>query len=300
MFEENNSQWEAQGIKICTIDDPQYPSMLKEIHGAPEQLWYRGTWPTTPWHSIGIVGSRKMSSYGMTVLPPIVQDLARAGLVITSGLAYGVDALAHKTTLDVGGTTIAVVAGGVDDASVYPADHLGLMKRIIDSGGLIVSESPPGFRPQKYSFPLRNRIISGMSLGVLVAQAAARSGSLITATCALEQDRDVFALPGPLTDPLSEGPHQLIRKGAKLVTSLQDIFEAFEFLDLPKEYARPESNPENEMEALILATMSSEPVHIDMLVKICNRESHMVSSALLMLEMRGVVRNVGSMYYVKT
>ncbi len=300
MLPENNVQYDNQGIKVCTIDDPQYPPLLKEIHGAPEKLWYRGTWPSAPWHSIGVVGSRKMSLYGTTVLPPIVHDLARTGLVITSGLAYGVDALAHSSALEVGGTTIAVVAGGVDDESVYPADHLGLMKRIIDNGGLVISESPPGTRPRKYSFPLRNRIISGISLGVLVAQAAARSGSLITATCALEQDRDVFALPGPLTDPLSEGPHSLIRKGAKLVTSLQDIFEAFEFLDLPKEYARPESNPENEIEATILATMSSEPVHIDTLIKICNRESHMVSSALLMLEMRGVVRNVGNMYYVKT
>ncbi|MDP2656117.1 MAG: DNA-processing protein DprA [bacterium] len=299
MLVDSQVQEQKQGIKVCSIDDPDYPPLLKEIHGAPEKLWYRGTWPKQPWHGIGVVGSRKMSVYGKNILPPLVHDMARSGLVVVSGLAYGVDALAHESTLEVGGTTIAVVGGGVDDESMYPADHLGLAHRIIENGGVVVSESPPGMHPAKYSFPLRNRIIAGMSLGVLVAQGLARSGSLITAQCALEQNREVFALPGPLTDPLSEGPHMLIKKGAKLVTCLQDIFDTFEFLSLPKEYARPESNPENEVEASILAVMSSDPVHIDTLIQICKRESHIVSSALLMLEMRGVVRNVGSMYYVK-
>lgn len=218
---------DKEGIGLITIQDKNYPMLLKEIYSPPALLYVKGKMKPKDSLGLGIVGSRRLSLYGEQTTPPLTAELARAGLTIISGLAKGIDTLAHQAALEVGGRTIAVLGSGIDSRSVYPYSNRDLAEKITKSGGAVISEFPIGTQPLPQHFPQRNRIISGLSKGILIIEATKRSGALITARDALEQNRDVFAIPGPIFAQNSFGPNNLIKMGAKLVSQASDILEEF-------------------------------------------------------------------------
>ncbi len=211
-----------EGIDLITILDKNYPKLLKEIYSPPALLYIRGKLELNDEFSLAIVGTRKLSSYGQQITPLITSDLAGAGLTIISGLAKGIDTLAHQAALKANGRTIAVLGSGLDKKSIYPSINRHLAEEISQKGA-VISEFPIGAEPLAQHFPQRNRIISGLSLGILVIEAPEKSGALITAKDALEQNRDVFAIPGPILAKNSLGPNNLIKMGAKLVSQANDI-----------------------------------------------------------------------------
>jgi len=213
-----------ENIDLITINDKDYPKLLKEIYAPPALLYIRGQFKPEDEFSLGIVGPRKLSFYGKQVAPLIAANLSRAGLTIVSGLAKGVDTLAHQSTLETGGRTIAVLGSGLDKRSIYPFQNKHLAEKIAQNGA-VISEYPLGSSPLAQNFPQRNRIISGLSLGVLVIEAGEKSGALITAKDALEQNREVFAIPGSILNQTSIGTNNLIKMGAKLVSNIDDILE---------------------------------------------------------------------------
>jgi len=233
-----NPDWEMEkllkeNIDLITIHDKNYPKLLKEIYAPPALLYIKGNLEPNDKISIGIVGTRNPSSYGNQITPLITKDLSNFGLTIISGLAKGIDTLAHQATLNANGRTIAVLGTGIDKKSIYPAINIQLAEEITHKGALI-SEFPIGTQPAAQNFPQRNRIISGLSLGVLVIEASEKSGSLITARNALEQNRDVFAIPGNVFSINSLGPNKLIKMGAKLVSQANDIIEELNLSTLTK------------------------------------------------------------------
>ncbi len=295
-------EWERLqklNIKILTTADAAYPALLKEIYDPPLLLYYMGTMETNAdQFPLAVVGSRRVTIYGRQAVSEIVSPLARAGFSIVSGLAIGVDAMAHQATLEAGGRTVAVLGCGLDN--IYPTQNQKLGNRIIEQGGAILSEFPLGTPPWRSNFPIRNRIISGISIGTLVIEAAVDSGSLITARSALDQNREVFALPGSIFSPLSAGPNNLIKMGAKTVTTAQDILEALH-LEKAEEYAESvKILPDSAEEAKLLEVLNREPQHIDILVKIVALPAPLVCSTLTLMEMKGRVRNLGGMMYVLT
>lgn len=286
-------------LSAITLQDDGYPRLLKEIHDPPWVLFVQGDCKKeeSP-GALGVVGTRKISSYGQTVLPPIVISLAQAEITIVSGLALGIDGLAHETTLQAHGRTIAVIGSGIDRQSIYPSRHRYLADRIVASGGAVVSEYPAGSPPLTHHFPARNRIISGLSRGVLVCEAPERSGALITTAHALDQNRDVFAIPGPITHPNSFGPHLLIKNGATPVTSADDILDAIHFsLPAERKQSPKKTATDNPTEQQLIGALHNGPLHIDALVRQTNLTIEDVTSTLVLMEMRGIVRTVGGAQY---
>ena len=227
-----------------------------------------------------------------------MSELTRAGLVIVSGLALGIDALAHESCLKFSGRTIAVLGSGLDETSIYPSHNRYLVNKIIDAGGLVLSEFPLGMEPLKHNFPLRNRVVSGLSRGVLVIEAPEDSGALITARNALEQNREVFAIPGSVYNSNSLGPNNLIKMGAKLVTNAEDVLEALD-LSLVKEFVETKKIvPDSKEEAQVLQHLSHDSIHIDDLVRLTQLDTSVINSTLTLMEMKGRVRNLGGMQYV--
>lgn len=292
---------ERYKVRVLTCDDPLYPSRLKEIYDYPAVLYVRGSLPGQDEPCLAVVGTRRPTIYGRQVTEEIVTDLARSGVTIVSGLARGIDSVAHRAALEAGGKTIAVFASGLD--IVYPGENAKLAREVMERGAL-VSEYPLGVKPKPDNFPLRNRIMSGLSLGVLVVEAGERSGALITAHQALEQNREVFAIPGSILSPASQGTNWLIQEGAKLVRNYTDILQELNLAVVAqqteiKEFSlAEESGVEGSVESAILKQLSSEPSHIDEVCRRSGLSMPEVSSALAMLELRGVVKQVGSMNYV--
>ncbi len=285
------SKLKEEGVEAITLADETYPSLLKTLYDPPAVLFIRGKLPSQELKHIAVVGSRKASGYGKDVTRTIVEPLARAGVVIVSGLAYGIDALAHQATLDVGGTTIAVLGSGIDTQSIYPSSNRALASQILAHNGAIVSEYPIGTLPLKSFFPIRNRIIAGISHGTLVIEAAIKSGSLITARAALEQGRDVYAVPGPIYSPLSEGPNNLIKMGAIPVTKPSDIYPV-ETDENTKTY-----QPINEEEKTLFNVIEAIPRHCDELINLTKLSPSTVNHTLTILEMKGAIRHDGGQYY---
>jgi DNA processing protein len=232
--------------------------------------------------------------YGRQVTEEIVTDLARNSITIVSGLARGIDSVAHKAALEAGGRTIAVFACGLD--TVYPAENADLAKWIIRNGA-IVSEYPLGTRPRPDNFPRRNRIMSGLSLGVLVIEAGESSGAIITANMALEQNREVFAIPGSILSPVSKGTNHLIQEGAKLVGDYTDILEELNLMAVAQQIEMKELLPESDTEANLLKRLGAEPTHIDEICRLSGLPISTVSSTLAMMELKGMVKQVGAMNY---
>lgn len=280
---------------LITLFDEWYPPQLREIHDAPILLWVKGDPAILAKTSLAIVGSRNPTATGAELAHHFAKDLAATDLVITSGLALGIDAASHKGALAATGKTIAVLGTGLN--CIYPRTHQRLANEISAHGGALISEFPPETPPTPAHFPMRNRIISGLSLGVLVVEAAVRSGSLITARCALEQNREVFAIPGSIHNPLARGCHQLIRQGAKLVETAQDILEEIGMLFTP-----PAKKPTQEPVDLdpahqrVLAHIGYEVTALDVVILRSGLTASEVSSMLLPLELRGYVRAVSGGY----
>lgn len=319
---------EKENIKILTINDNSYPSLLKEIYTPPPILYYRGSFFSNchPGRSegssandctdssaaslpqndkncnnkacIGVVGARRMTLYGKEATINIASPLARSGITIVSGLAKGIDSVAHEIALENNAETIAVLGSSLDKNSIYPPENKNLADRIINQGGALISEYPIGMPALPQNFPQRNRIISGLSLGVLVVEAKEKSGALITAREALDQNREVFAIPGPITSPLSAGPNNLIKIGAKMTTAADDILEELNIEKISQQEENKKILPSNPEEEEIIKFLSKEPAHIDKLVRQCNINASLVSSTLVIMEMKGMVRNLGSMNYV--
>jgi DNA processing protein len=282
-------------IQVYTYHDTGYPERLKEIYDYPPLIYIRGSLlPRDEW-CLAVVGTRKPTAYGRQVAEEIVTDLAQAKITIVSGLARGIDAVAHRSALKAGGRSIAVFACGLDN--VYPPENAALARSIMEQGAL-VSEYPPGTRPRSEYFPRRNRILSGLSLGVLVIEAGASSGAVITANLALEQNRDVFAVPGSILSPSSAGTNRLIQEGARLVTRAADILEELNLTTVTHQIAMKEIIPTTETETVLLKYLTPEPVHIDEVCRGTGLSIATVSSTLAMMELKGMVRQVGNMNYV--
>ncbi len=277
--------------------EPEYPSQLQHIYDPPPGLFVRGSIKVTEQPMVAMVGSRKPTAYGIAVAEHLSAKVAGAGVTVVSGLAKGVDTAVHRGALKGGGTTLAVLGCGVD--VVYPKENARLMEQMIKKGA-VVSEFPPGAKPLAWHFPLRNRLISGLSQAVVVVEAAARSGALITADMALEQGREVMAVPGNISSPLSCGPNRLLKQGARLVSGPEDILE-----DLGLQ--RAVSTAEEKRQALsalsgeektVAGLLSLEPISIDTLVERSGLTAQQVLSALMFLELKGFARQLPGKYYV--
>ncbi|MCL5094296.1 MAG: DNA-processing protein DprA [Patescibacteria group bacterium] len=285
---------EKQGIKYVSFFDKDYPEKLKEIFSPPFVLYYKGELKKEE-ECIAIVGTRKPTDYGIQATKDIAAGLAQAGVTVVSGMALGIDTFAHESTLKSHGRTIAILGCGLEKP--YPTSNSNLANQIVENGGALVSEYSIGTAPLKQNFPARNRIIAGFSLGVLVVEAGEKSGALITAKDALEQNRDVFALPGNIYNKNSFGPNNLIKMGAKPVANALDILEELNLKNLPQKKEARKVYPKSEEERKIIEFLESEPKHIDDIIKTTGIESQAVSSALTMMEIKGYVKNLGGMVY---
>jgi DNA processing protein len=289
-------QLKKSAIRVLTIEDDDYPVNLKKIENAPFVLYLKGKLKPQDELALAVVGTRKITSYGREVTVSLVTDLVAAGLTIVSGMAYGVDILAHNTALSSDGRTIGVWAGGLD--SVVPGFRQNLVEKILKSGrGAILSEFPLGLNPNRGTFPARNRLISGLSLGVLVTEAAQDSGSLITAEHAVKQGRKVFAIPGPITSQLTAGTAKLLQSGAKLVYDVKDILEELDIAHSAKYIAAREILPESQEEAEILKILENETKHLDQIVRESGLATSQVASLVSLMEIKGKIKNLGGMVY---
>jgi len=282
------------GISVLTWEDDDYPVRLREVHQSPPVLYVRGEIkPVDDW-SVAIVGTRRVTAYGSQVTAKIAASLAQAGVTVVSGLARGVDGVAHKAVLDAGGRTIAVLGCGLD--RMYPPEHRKLAEQITQSGALI-SDYAPGTPPEATNFPPRNRIISGLSKATVVVEAGQRSGALITAQFAVDQGREVFAVPGNILSPQSRGPNRLIQDGARILLKPQEILEVLDLTRITDQSAARTVLPTNATEAQLFNALSHEPLHVDEIRNQTNLPIEMVTSTLALMELKGMVRQVGGMRY---
>lgn len=285
-----------RGYEVYCWDHQGYPTNLRKIPLPPPVLYVRGRIEDQDELSVAIVGTRQVSPYGREVAHELGRELARHGVTVVSGLALGVDAVAHQAAVDAGGRTIAVLGSGVDQ--IYPARNRRLALQVIEQGAL-VSEYPLGTKPEASNFPPRNRIISGLSLAVVVVEAGKRSGALITAGFAAEQGRDVFAVPGSILSPGSDGCNRLIQDGAIPVTSTKDLLESLQLANVVAHKEARVTVPASPEEELILQHVTTEPQHMNEIMRAAPLDTSEVSSLLAMMELKGLVRQVGLMQYVR-
>lgn len=296
--DEISEKLKKENIKVITIDDKEYPKLLKEIYKPPYLIYYKGKLKENNEFNIAVVGARKFTSYGKMAVERIAEDLANNNLSIVSGLALGIDALAHNSTLKVNGRAIAVLGSGLDKQNIYPSSNRYLADKIIDSGGVLMSEFPIGTAPLKHHFPQRNRIISGLSLGTLVIEAGEKSGALITARFALEQNREVFSVPGSIYSPTSHGTNELIKRGARVVTSANDIIETLDLAQITTYINNKKIIPETPEEEQLVTHLTKEPMHINDLIRLTKLDTNVINSTLTIMEMKGMVKNLGNMQYI--
>ena len=282
-------------VHVLTWDDGDYSRNLREVYGPPPVLYVRGRIEAQDEFSVAVVGTRRASIYGKEAARMIGEGLAQAGVTVVSGLALGIDTVAHRACLDAGGRTIAVLGCGID--ITYPAQNARLAAEIAERGAL-VSEYALGTRPEARNFPPRNRIISGLSLGTVVVEADMGSGARITADFAAEQGREVFAVPGNIFARGCQGTNRLIQEGAKLVSRVSDILEELNLTMVGEQTQVRAAIPSNDTEAAILARLSAEPVHVDDLGRAVGLPIAQVSSTLALMELKGMVRQVGGMNFV--
>ncbi len=290
----------AVDVSVLIQADSDYPMYLREIFAPPPVLYVRGDLSALSGHALAVVGTRKPTRYGLNCTRALTAELCKSA-VIVSGLALGVDAAAHERCLELGGKTVAVLGCGID--RVYPPENKGIAKRVCEQGAL-VSEFPPGTIPESYNFPRRNRVISGIACGVIVVEAGERSGALITAAYALEQNRVVFAVPGPIDSPMSAGTFKLIKDGAVPIRSAADVFEHISAVSFTPLLAAPPQNikseppptlPENEL--AVWDTLSNEPQRVDTISEACGMDIPMLLAILLNLELKGFVTQIGGQQF---
>lgn len=285
-------------VQTISPSNPHYPPLLRQIHDPPKTLYVRGNLDILTYDKLlAVVGSRKNSHYGRQVMEKILTPAVEAGLILVSGFAHGIDTLAHKICLTQKQPTIAVLGSGLNDDAVYPSTNRSLIKEIITTGGALVSEYPPSTKAQQYHFPQRNRVIAGLTPATLVIQARQKSGSLITARLALESNRDVAAIPGPITDPLSQGTNWLIQQGAHVITKPADLLHLY---DLEEPTTTPTNLSQLSLDqANLLKHISADAQHVDQLIEQASLSAPQVSGLLLELELAGAIENIGGMRYVR-
>jgi DNA processing protein len=306
-LDEELKRIEKAAVQVVTRDDPEYPKNLREVYDPPIILYVKGTLSERDALAIAIVGSRRTTLYGQDMARKLAYQLGRVGVTVVSGLARGIDTAAHKGALQAKGRTVAVIGCGID--ILYPAENEKLANEIVEKGGAVVTEFPFGVKPDRQNFPMRNRIISGWSLGTVVVEANLKSGALITANQAAEQGRQVFAVPGRADSILSRGTNKLIKDGAKLTEDAEDILGEFEYL-LPKratEQAEAASEGGgtkpalvlSELEAKVMAQVGQEETAIDEIIRASGLTTACVSATLLSLEMKRLVRQLPGKLYVR-
>lgn len=294
--------WERlqkENISLVEYGGPDFPPLLNEIYDPPLLLYVKGSLrKDIDRFPLAVVGSRHPSPYGKQVAQELTLELARQGLTIVSGLALGIDALAHTAALEACGRTIAVLGSGLDWEHIYPTQNRQLAEKIIANNGAVISEFPLDTLPLRHHFPIRNRLISGLSFGTLVIEAAEDSGSLITARSALEQNREVFSVPGSIYSPLSYGPNNLLKMGAKVITTASDILDALRLEPAMPLLTKSAPIADSAEEAALLKVLTKEPQHIDFLAKQSNLTAPISASTLTLMEMKGRVKNLGGMLYI--
>jgi len=285
----------TKNIHVITRDDKDYPENLANIDQPPPVLYYKGTIKTEDRWAVAMVGTRRITSYGRQVAEQVATYLARNGVTIVSGLARGIDGVAHQTALANGGRTFAILGSGVDE--IYPPEHRQMAERIAENGA-VISDYFPGTPPDAANFPPRNRIISGLSKATVVVEAGEKSGALITATFAAEQGRDVFAVPGSIYAPQSKGTNRLILEGAQPLIKPEDILDSMDLRKIDQYKQATLLLPVDEIEAKLMSILNLEPVHIDEIQSKSGFPVEKVSAALTMMELKGMVRQVGGMTYM--
>jgi DNA processing protein len=288
-------------IRAVTLRDDEYPPSLRQVADPPPVLFVRGSFVPRDQPAVALVGTRRASPYGISVADRLARDLAAAGITIVSGLAKGVDTAAHQAALDANGRTVAVLGNGLDQ--IYPPENLRLARRIVDNAaGVLVSEFAPGIPPDAVNFPRRNRIISGISMATLIVEAGEKSGALITADFALEQGREVLAVPGPIFNPMSAGTNDLLKQGAAPVTCVDDILRLLNtvYPDQTNQHLARELPPLAPHEAAVYEALATEPRHIDEITRAARVAAHQTSAALMTLELGGLARQVGPMLYTRS
>ncbi len=297
------AQIKKHGLSVCSFYEEDYPALLKEIYDPPLILYYRGDLSIAGnYLSLAVVGSRRISAYARQIMPKILEAVINTGVTIVSGLAYGVDQLAHELTLEHAGKTIAVLGNGLAWDMIYPPSNVRLANKILEQSGLLMAELPPRMESLPYNFPRRNRIISGLAKATLIVEAAQKSGALITAACAAEQNRDVLAVPQNINSSTSAGVNGLIKNGAKAITEPEDILEIYNIKTSVKN-----QNPLVEKilaelgldEKNIYQCLGSGPVHIDKIIENSNLSTSLVNGLLIQLEIKGLVKNLGNQNYIQ-
>lgn len=284
-----------QNIALISEQDKLYPELLRQIDLPPQLLYLRGNLPPADSILLAIVGTRRITTYGRSIIPQLVGPLADAGIVSVSGMAYGVDAEVAKTYASKGVPTLAILGSGLDDSTIYPKEHVLLAQEIIDNNGAILSEFPPGTPGFKQNFISRNRIIAGLSIGTLIIECDLKSGSLITAQYTLDMNRRLYAVPGPIYAAESRGPNNLIKMGATLVTEASDIMQDLNISPKLANITPPESPQEN----IILDILEQGPTSADTLIRQSGLEPSLVTTTLTFLEIKGIIKNVGAQQYIR-
>ena len=299
-------------IKKISINDAEYPDILKKIHSPPKVLYVNGSFKEDDDFAVAIVGSRRASRYGIEMSEKLGYDLALRGVTVVSGMARGIDSAAHRGALKANGRTIAVMGSGHDH--IYPSENKDLYRKIAESGA-VISEFENDVSPLPRNFPIRNRIISGLSLGIVIVEAAKNSGALITANFALEQGREVFAVPGKISSVTSEGTHELIKDGAKLVQGAEDIMEELRLHEIEPEAGKERELREEKIskkttryvynsltddERKVYKILSDEPLYIDDVVKESGVESRLASKVLLALELKRLIKELPGKQFIRT
>ncbi|MFA7088182.1 MAG: DNA-processing protein DprA [Patescibacteria group bacterium] len=290
-------------ISFLTWNNPNYPSLLKEISSPPPVLYYKGRVNDNLKNRLAVVGSRKFSAYGEKAISELLPAIIESNINIISGLALGIDALAHQKALDLEGKTWAVLGSGLDSQNIYPTENIRLAQEIIEKGGALISEFPPGTPPYKQNFPQRNRIISGLSQATMVIESKEKSGALITAKYALEQNREVLSIPGNIFSDFSSGPNKLIQSGAKTILNSEDILETFNITTsrISKNKKNTVYSPETKEEKLIYnyfeaSKSRAEKINTDEIARNLKLDTSIINSTLSILEIKGLIINDGTNY----
>lgn len=286
----------GDGIDVLTLEHDGYPPLLREIASPPPVLYLRGQVLETDRAAVAVVGTRRTTAYGREMAMRIGDGLARAGITVVSGLALGVDGVAHSAALGAGGRTLAVLGSGVN--VIYPYEH-GLLAERVSLQGAVMSEYPPDRKPDAPNFPARNRLIAGLSLGVAVIEAPERSGALITADFAADQGREVFVVPGPATSPASAGTNRLLRDGARIVRSADDILEDLDISQEASDGPVQQVLPLDDLDRRLLSVLTADAQHIDDIAERAGLPLPQVSAMLLTLELQNLVRNIGAQHYTR-